>query len=442
MATIQAGFSEEDERRDGVFKATREIFRQIASIQFNISIGRFNDVDASMEETEGRIRSTLAALGKADPDAREGNINRAIESFTEMRLLQQFFLTGRLVGKGDVQPCNDDEYMAASLGFAQHLARYCVGRACEADVSSIGICKSIVLDLNEKMLEFDFRNGPLRRKYDGLKYVRRKLENITYEMSLLETKREEEQNDGVDSEQALKKRKVQDSSSTSASSSSTVSPSPSSGLLDAATYDDIRVRMEAYDKLREEVIKGSRDVQKLSKQAIFSVHRGKVSDAKAQLKKAEDAAAPLHKVIESNPTLRSGSYGNSLEEWAEAALTIAWAEDQRVMSMAEMSRMHVVPTEYVGALSDFTGEIGRMAVVSAGLRDLEAVRKIHNCIIVIAAAFQQLNVNGKFNKKIEAVNGTMKKLEDVVYELTLVTRGGRDGRERAVEEVEPSREDE
>ena len=107
-----------------------------------------------------------------------------------------------------------------------------------------------------------------------------------------------------------------------------------------------------------------------------------------------------------------------------------------------MSRMHVVPTEYVGALSDFTGEIGRMAVVSAGLRDLEAVRKIHNCIIVIAAAFQQLNVNGKFNKKIEAVNGTMKKLEDVVYELTLVTRGGRDGRERAVEEVEPSREDE
>ena len=32
--------------------------------------------------------------------------------------------------------------------------------------------------------------------------------------------------------------------------------------------------MEAYDKLREDMIKQSRDVQKLSKQAIFAVHRG------------------------------------------------------------------------------------------------------------------------------------------------------------------------
>lgn len=34
------------------------------------------------------------------------------------------------------------------------------------------------------MLQFDFRNGPLRRKYDGLKYVVRNIEDIVFELSL------------------------------------------------------------------------------------------------------------------------------------------------------------------------------------------------------------------------------------------------------------------
>jgi hypothetical protein len=36
------------------------------------------------------------------------------------------------------------------------------------------------------MLEFDFRNGPLRRKYDGLKYCLKTIEDISFELSLHE----------------------------------------------------------------------------------------------------------------------------------------------------------------------------------------------------------------------------------------------------------------
>ena len=38
------------------------------------------------------------------------------------------------------------------------------------------------------MLEFDFRNGPIRRKYDGLKYALKTIEDIVYEISLVEDK--------------------------------------------------------------------------------------------------------------------------------------------------------------------------------------------------------------------------------------------------------------
>jgi hypothetical protein len=39
--------------------------------------------------------------------------------------------------------------------------------------------------LNGQLMGFDFRNGPLRRKYDGVKWGLRRLEDLLFEQSLL-----------------------------------------------------------------------------------------------------------------------------------------------------------------------------------------------------------------------------------------------------------------
>ena len=44
----------------------------------------------------------------------------------------------------------------------------------------------------------------------------------------------------------------------------------------------------------------------------------------------------IHDMIKDHPTLRPGAFSNSLEEWAEGAMTLEWAENQRVMTMEEM----------------------------------------------------------------------------------------------------------
>jgi predicted translin family RNA/ssDNA-binding protein len=76
------------------------------------------------------------------------------------------------------------------------------------------------------------------------------------------------------------------------------------------------------------------------------------------------------------PTLRNGGFGNSLEEWAEGAITLEWVQHKRVPSMQELRLINAA--EYIGALSDFTGEIGRLAVMHAGKRDFASVR----CVMV------------------------------------------------------------
>jgi predicted translin family RNA/ssDNA-binding protein len=135
-----------------------------------------------------------------------------------------------------------------------------------------------------------------------------------------------------------------------------------------------------------------------------------------------------------HPGLRHGAFSNSLEEWAEGALTLEWVEKQRVMSLEEMKV--VSSHEYIGALSDFTGEIGRFAVVSASKRDLPAVRRVLQVDVAIAGSITLLNTTGKYTQKANAVMTNMKKVEDIVYELSMLQRGGRAGRIRDPEPKE------
>jgi hypothetical protein len=57
------------------------------------------------------------------------------------------------------------------------VSRYAMGRATARDFASVRKARDLVHEILEYLLQFDFRNGFLRRKYDGTKYalkVRRK----------------------------------------------------------------------------------------------------------------------------------------------------------------------------------------------------------------------------------------------------------------------------
>ena len=185
------------------------------------------------------------------------------------------------------------------------------------------------------MLEFAFRNGHLRRKFDSLKYSLRAIENSLCELSFVEPLQE------IVREQTRPKRqRVEQSLSGNTTGATTVAGSGTGSvtvsvtagnplvvvesvpsinttavesssmvdddensveetLLDAAGFDAIRARLEAADAIREEAIKLSRDAQKWSKQAIFAVQRAAYTEASTKLKSAESILLKIQTLIES-----------------------------------------------------------------------------------------------------------------------------------------------
>lgn len=425
LAVLQEETIAADESRDFMFRQTRSIFQNTTQLIFALRTGKLDDLDRLINENKDTISRLLDRI-RDDPLQREGRLTIAIEKFTEALLLLHFFKTGTLAPLSVVSPCNDEEYLSAALGFAQELTRYVVGRACDGDTDSIALCRVMILQLNTKMLEFDFRNGILRRKYDGLKYALKNVEDITYELSLLEN--HDKGKDGEE-EDAMPAKKMR--------TADKFEELQSCKLLDEAEIDAIKQRMDAFDKMRDEVIKQSRDVQKQAKAAIFSVHRGNYVDARAKLDSSLSIAKNImNNIIKDHPTLRQGSFSNSLEEWAEGYLTLEWVLHHRI---ALKSELEIVSShEYIGALSDFTGEIGRIAIAHASKRDITRVKEILECSLTISAAMMTLNIGGKYTKKADAVAVNLKKVENVVYDLAMLQRGGKAGRER---DVEPKEDD-
>jgi predicted translin family RNA/ssDNA-binding protein len=78
-------------------------------------------------------------------------------------------------------------------------------------------------------------------------------------------------------------------------------------MLKLNDMQELRTRMDEFDNLREDLIKRSRDLIKLSKQIIYSVHRNNLTEAGEQIteiKKVLDdinviSKAYLHRPIQS-----------------------------------------------------------------------------------------------------------------------------------------------
>eukprot|EP00195_Chlamydomonas_chlamydogama_P016442 CAMPEP_0202902450 /NCGR_PEP_ID=MMETSP1392-20130828/16859_1 /ASSEMBLY_ACC=CAM_ASM_000868 /TAXON_ID=225041 /ORGANISM="Chlamydomonas chlamydogama, Strain SAG 11-48b" /LENGTH=226 /DNA_ID=CAMNT_0049589211 /DNA_START=155 /DNA_END=832 /DNA_ORIENTATION=- len=194
--------------------------------------------------------------------------------------------------------------------------------------------------------------------------------------------------------------------------------SSSSSMLDVQDWKQLAAGYKAYDEKREMVIKRCRDMQKLSKNAIYALHRGDRAKAKQMVSEAEAIARELLPTISASPSLRQGSFTNACEEYAEALILQVYLEDGRVMAWREAEWLTC--EEYLGGLLDFTGELQRLAVARATERDEGAVRRYLGVLEELVARLVAMDLRQPWlRKKLGPLDSTHSKMQGLLYELSL-----------------------
>lgn len=186
-------------------------------------------------------------------------------------------------------------------------------------------------------------------------------------------------------------------------------------MLPTESLARMREGLERREEAREQIIKRSRTVQRASKQAIFTAHEGKQDAAKGHL---EIARAEKEAIERDFPTFleSTGSFAEALEEYAEAALLLAYLRGE---ILPDAETLGVSAEAYVGGLADLAGELARVAVFAAMRQDSDSVRIIWETVSQMQQELAAFHLRGNMRKKYDGIKYHLQKIEQILYDLRL-----------------------
>jgi predicted translin family RNA/ssDNA-binding protein len=82
--------------------------------------------------------------------------------------------------------------------------------------------------------------------------------------------------------------------------------------------------------------------------------------------------------------------------------------------------LKITADDYLGALSDLTGELARKAVHYAIKKNFDAIYEISECISAIHKEMMNFSFrNSSLRKKSDAIKWNMNKVEDILYDIEM-----------------------
>ncbi|CAE7211548.1 TSN [Symbiodinium natans] len=348
------------------------------------------------------------------------NVVGFLEVYIQTRGFKRFLETGELLAEvppiwqTGIPEFDNECYLLGTISSLRELERYAVNRGQALDLSSVQFCLKLAQTLEEALMQFNFRNSALRVRFDGVKYAVKKLESLVYEIDMA---RQRDPSAIIDEENVP---------------AGEVATDDAPPALDLESIGAIKLTYDDFDERREQVMKQSRDVVKAAKNAIYALHRSDKQRADEQLKLCAEKANSIHASFAAlSPTLRLGFFSGALEELAEALAYRAFRLDGKLLSVEEMqeaSGLHfpMLLAEYLGGLMDLTGEVGRLAIrtASRGRRGQDVIK---DCLACVQAIYDGVSLlpflPGSLGKKISPLKSTLGKIEQVLYELALLSQG-------------------
>lgn len=181
-------------------------------------------------------------------------------------------------------------------------------------------------------------------------------------------------------------------------------------------FSEIIEKLASYDSKREELIKKARELLKLSKQVIYSSHRGDVKEASDNLSSANKVKKELDKIAGFDKKLLfEGSYSEACQEYTEA---VCYHDFVKLGKIPGFKELDVDYEDYLMGICDLTGELTRRAVAMATKRNFKDVEKINKFVEEIFGEFLKMDLrNGNLRKKFDSVKWNLKKLEEVMYDI-------------------------
>lgn len=180
---IRKQLEKADKIREQVIKQSRKV---IISSKTAIGSVHRDDLNKSKEVLD-RMKTdlnTLKQLVQKSPKlGHEGIFKVAIQEYVEALGLYEFVKTGKIINYSD--EFGDPElYLMGLCDLCGELVRKAINSSIKENYKMSVKIRKFLEQLYVEMSKFDFKNGELRRKYDGIKYDIKKLDDLVFQLKM------------------------------------------------------------------------------------------------------------------------------------------------------------------------------------------------------------------------------------------------------------------
>ncbi len=158
----------------------------------------------------------------------------------------------------------------------------------------------------------------------------------------------------------------------------------------------IEKELQEKEMIKDDLFDAMRKATRSSKQAIFAVHKGKLKEARTQLKEATKLFAKRDELSQVNQELRyAGIVDAAFQEYAEAQIFLRLSQEGKFVGPEKLG---VPSTSYLLGLADVVGELRRSVLdllrkgdVKSAEENLGTMELIYDELIVMDKALHAVS---------------------------------------------------
>ncbi|MEA3514892.1 MAG: hypothetical protein U9R34_05415 [Nanoarchaeota archaeon] len=172
-----------DSKREELIKQSRVVLKKSKMLIYAIHRKDTKGINSLFKEVK-KDKDNLDKVAKLKSNLlNEGSYSAACQEYVEAATFLEFKKCLPLSSAKKLGVSTSD-YLMGLADLTGELARLAVAGAIKGDYERVGYIKDFVSELWGEMLEFDFRNSALRRKFDSIKYNLNKIEDIRYDIKM------------------------------------------------------------------------------------------------------------------------------------------------------------------------------------------------------------------------------------------------------------------
>lgn len=143
-----------------------------------------------------------------------------------------------------------------------------------------------------------------------------------------------------------------------------------------AIIDSIRKTLDEKDSLREEALKVTREIVRLSGDTVKALHRGDLRLAEQRWKEARERVLKVREMLANHPDLYYAGYVQTAhQEFVEASLLMSYVTGR---PYPEPSELGVPEADYALGVGDFVGELRRYFLHRLLEGDIATAEKVYS----------------------------------------------------------------